>query len=324
MKDNNKESSCCDNNITNGIKKQEKKDILKKLQEKEQINKKVIESLKNLHEDKMAQKLEECASFVKISECSECGAHITGANFCRQRVCMVCAWRRQARFRVDMLKILEKIEKPEDSYRFLTFTVRNCEFEDLKKTIDEMLEAYRKMIRRKAWRDCINGYVRGMEVTYNEKQNTWHPHIHVIVLPKKFVSINEIRNLWKEILNLNYNPQVNIEKIKNRMAVAETLKYSLKYSFSDKQGEVNEKVLAEMMNALKNRRLIAFGGIFKTIKAALKIEDIDKQDLTDNEFESHDCKYCHGRITEEIYRFDVTGGIYKLYNPFEFLEGVER
>lgn len=317
-------SHCDNNNITYFGKKQEKKDILKKLQEKEQINKKVIQSLKNLHEDKIAQKLEECASFVKISECSECGAHITGANFCRQRVCMVCAWRRQARFRVDMMKILEKIDKPDDSYRFLTFTIRNCEFDDLKETIDEMLKGFGKIVQRKVWKDCIAGYVRGTEVTFNEKKNEWHPHIHVIILPKKFVSINAIRNLWKEIMKMNYNPQVHIEKIKNKMAVAETLKYSLKYSFSDKGGNVNEKVLLEMMDAFKNRRLIAFGGIFKTVKAALKIEDIDKQDLTDNDFENHDCKYCNGRITEEIYRFDVTGGIYKLYNPFEFLKGEEK
>lgn len=282
------------------------------------INASVIDALEQIDEHDTAKKLRDCATYVKITECPTCGAHITGANFCRQRTCMICAWRRQARFRVDMLRILDRLDKPDTAYRLITLTVRNCAYTDLGESLNDMLRGFSKLTQRAAWRKCVDGFVRGVEVTYNNEQRTWHPHIHIIALPKQYISIRKIRQLWIDIMHLDYNPQIDIRPITDKMAVAETLKYALKYNFT-KDGLIDPQVLKIMMSALRNRRLISFGGIFKSVKAALKIEDIDKQDLTDSDYDNHPCKYCNSHVQDAIYQFDVSGGIYRLYNPYDFM-----
>ena len=88
----------------------------------------------------------------------------------------------------------------------------------------------------KKFKESLQGYIKATEITYNSKDNTYHPHIHCIfqVRPSYF-SRDYIKKdgwieLWQKAMSLDYAPSVHVETIKNTTAnaVAEVAKYPTK------------------------------------------------------------------------------------------------
>lgn len=91
--------------------------------------------------------------------------------------------------------------------------------------------------------------------------------------------------------SLDYKPIVDVRKVKpnqrkakNEMdlrgAIVETAKYPTKPI--EKMGKTEEqklKVTDDLMKALKNKRQIGFGGLFKEIRKELQLEDVENGDL---------------------------------------------
>src|SRR5699024_4502293 len=107
-------------------------------------------------------------------------------------------------------------------YIFLTLTVKNCYGEDLKDTLDLMTGSFNKLNQRKPFKNAVKGYFRSLEVTYNEDENTYHPHFHLILAvnksyfsdTKSYLSQEDWTNLWKESLKVDYTPIVDVRRIK--------------------------------------------------------------------------------------------------------------
>lgn len=215
--------------------------------------------------------------------------HITGANFCKQRLCPVCNYRKST---LMWHKIHEIIKYFDNKYVFITLTVRNCKAEELSKTIDMLLESFHRIVNRRTWKKNFIGYVRGLEITYNSKENTFHPHIHILTMvtkdyfKKEYVDINEIRKWWTSSAKLDYFVQVNIEKVKNKeKAVAEVAKYAVKMSSVLENGISSKtlKATETIYQAIKSRRLIAVGGTIakKAKELKIKLEDDEEIQATD-------------------------------------------
>ena len=90
--------------------------------------------------------------------------------------------------------------------------------------------------------------------------------------------------LWRKCLNADYNPVVDVRKIKNvsdSKAVAEVSKYPVKDSdvlvYDD--WDLTVSTVAALDKALANRRLIAYGGILKDAKKELALADEENGDL---------------------------------------------
>lgn len=93
------------------------------------------------------------------------------------------------------------------------------------------------------------------------------------------------------VSSLDYKPIVDVRKVKpnqrkakNEMdlrgAIVETAKYPTKPI--EKMGKTEEqklKVTDDLMKALKNKRQIGFGGLFKEIRKELQLEDVENGDL---------------------------------------------
>lgn len=233
------------------------------------------------------------------------------ANFCKVRLCPACSSRRSLKIFGQVSKIMDYIEENHDfKYIFLTLTVRNCESEDLKDTLDLMLKAFNKMNQRKIFKQSIKGYFRSLEVTYNRETDTYHPHYHLILAVNKsyfddkrlYVSQNDWTDLWKDCLNIDYTPIVDVRKLRKNQGkeVAEVAKYTVKpddYLIKE-NGKINkektDKVVEILDNALHRRRLTAFGFIFKDVHKKLNLEDAENGDLvnTDNDEDlRNDLKY---------------------------------
>ena len=260
------------------------------------IIKKSINTEKQIMTERGFMSFVECGDFLLFARKHDNKLKLARANFCKSRVCNMCNWRRSLKLFGQVSQVIEAIKEKgiKVRYLFLTLTVKNCKSDKLTETINNLNAGFRLLVRNdkknKPTKIACNllGYMKAIEVTYNTKDDTYHPHIHCIlaVRPSYFKSGNymkheDVQLLWQKCLNIDYAPQVNIKAIKagnsTPKAIAELAKYPTKIATvlsvpTDKQ----EEVLYTLSSAIKGRRLITFGGLFKDIKAELNLIDVEK------------------------------------------------
>lgn len=260
------------------------------------IIKKSINTEKQIMTERGFMSFVECGDFLLFARKHDNKLKLARANFCKSRICNMCNWRRSLKLFGQVSQVIEAIKGKgiKVRYLFLTLTVKNCKSDKLTETINQLNAGFRLLVRNdkknKPTKIACNllGYMKAIEVTYNTKDDTYHPHIHCIlaVRPSYFKSGNymkyeDVQLLWQKCLHIDYAPQVNIKAIKagnsTPKAIAELAKYPTKIATvlsvpPDKQKEV----LYTLASAIKGRRLITFGGLFKDIKAELNLIDVEK------------------------------------------------
>lgn len=284
--------------------------ILQKTQIKKTANINVIKWLEENGHTKRAQNITECATQLGITNI-EGIARIVRANFCRERLCSVCAWRRQARFVTQTQPILNILSERGYEFIFVTLTIKNMEYSKLNYSIDRLMQGFNKLMKRRKITRAWRGVMRSVELTYNAEKDNFHPHIHLLVAVEKdyfynnekYITLDELSLIWKECINTPYIPSCDMRKVDNtERATLETFKYALKPS-------QHEKALSAFLYVLSGRRLISFSGVFAKIRTELKLADFETV-LTDDIPENKN-------ITFSLYKFDVNGGIYKFYNTYD-------
>lgn len=278
----------------------------------------------------------DCSTFLEFRLTTVNDLKLTNANFCKVRLCPMCSWRRSLKIFGQVSKVMDYVEENYNyRYIFLTLTVKNCYGEDLRDTLDLMTKAFNGMTRRKAFKQAIKGYFRSLEITYNNKENTYHPHFHMILAvdnsyftqSRIYLSQENWTSLWQSCLKVDYTPIVDVRRIKaddNQgfgKAVAETAKYTVKaddFLIRDEKGNIQENLTDEVVEtldyALHRKRLTSFGFIFKEIHKELNLDDSEDGDLTntDNEDLRED-------LTNIILRYQWNIGI-KNYVLVEVIE----
>ncbi|MGU9183728.1 protein rep, partial [Clostridium perfringens] len=244
---------------------------------------------------KKAYRVEECGTLLSFKIIDEDLKKLFKANFCKDRLCPMCTWRRSMKIFGQVSKVMDRaLEDKEYRFLFLTLTVRNCTGEELSNEIDRMFNSLKLLFQRKEVKKIVIGFFRGLEVTYNEEYDTYHPHFHIILMVNKsyfkksdkYLTQKDWTNLWKDCLKVDYTPIVNVKAFKTaskeqtRKSICEVAKYTVKdndYLFEDI--EMTDNTVAILNNALKSRRLIAFGKKFRKIHKELNLDDAEKGDL---------------------------------------------
>jgi plasmid rolling circle replication initiator protein Rep len=77
---------------------------------------------------------------------------LSHTKFCRVRHCPVCQWRRSLIWKAKAHKIFPQVVTDYRKYRwlFITLTVRNCQIWELRRTLDEMNKAFKRLTELKA------------------------------------------------------------------------------------------------------------------------------------------------------------------------------
>lgn len=264
---------------------------------------KLFERARNIDQavmsDSRMDSLKDCAAWLQFLEDSEGNRKLHKANFCRVRTCPMCNWRRSMKLFSQVSSITDAImsDKPDARFIFVTLTIKNVAGKDLPKTLDSMNQAFQYIAAKsrtfapaKAFKAQLMGYMKAVEINWNHKTNDFHPHIHCIfeVMPGYFDKLNyltnaEWRQLWADAMHLDYLPMTNVKVVKSTAnAVAEVSKYPVKIKglLESKETDRTAQALIDFTYAMKNRRLITFGGDFKTYKAQLKLDDVEDGDLT--------------------------------------------
>lgn len=303
------------------------KSTLENWKEKKDAAVRISEKMKKAKLMKRSKAMKECSTIL-IKRVCECGnTHIQTANLCRDRLCPICSWRLSIKRYANMLHIMDFVNSNSEqhyNYYFLTLTIRNCRITSLNETVKDMSSAWNRLLQRKLWKECICGFARSVEVTYNYDRKNFHPHFHIIVAVKEGTSIglNEIRKAWKEVLRIKYNPITDFRKIYHKKqtdknekditpAILETFKYSVKSKEVENMPLNAFRALAEQISSL---RLISFGGIFKEAKRilGLEFETITEEEIS---IRKDYCSRCGTQMQEVILRWAFDS---KTYDTFAF------
>lgn len=236
-----------------------------------------------------AERIFKCADTLIFGKCDN-KLKLKRANFCRVRLCPMCGWRRSLKTHAHMRRILEAAKPLQMRYLMITLTIKNVSAEELSGALDELLHAYKLLVQRTRIKTAWRGWYRGVEVTHNKQDDSFHPHIHSLVAvdksyfaSRKYIKQDELTELWKECLRADYTPIVDVRKTYGDSvhAVSEVAKYATKVGeivdFDD--WGMTVQTLETLDKALDKRRLIAFGGEFKRLHAELNLDDEEDGDL---------------------------------------------
>ncbi|WP_347229895.1 protein rep [Streptococcus thermophilus] len=213
------------------------------------------------------------------------------AYFCKNKLCPMCNWRRSMKYSYQTSRIVDEAIKqsPKGCFLFLTLTVKNVEGEALNSTISQLTKSFDRLFKRAKVQRNLLGYLRSVEVTHNENNKTYHPHIHVLMMvrpsyfqsKKDYITQKEWSDMWSNSLKVDYTPMIDIRTVKEtgkglRGAVLETAKYPMKPIKLDVE---NKQVVDDLYNGLYRKRQLGYGGLFKTIKKQLALDDAENGDL---------------------------------------------
>mgnify|MGYP000914915417 FL=1 len=273
-----------------------KEEILKKLEPK-QVTKETLIELGIPHfTEKTIERINNCATFLQsVSNFDRNRSKIVKANRCMNRFCPICM-ATKARKEAYMLLIILKFLSCAKGYEFifLTLTVPNVAGDELVRELDEQYLALKRLIQRKEFKAISNGFIRKTEITYNQKRNDFHPHIHMLIAVNKsyftekslYVSQHKWQEIWKKCKKDNSITQVNVKKA-NESSFKELAKYEAK-DF-DMLG-YSQEVFDVFYKALKGRKTLTFNGCFQEAKKMYKegkldeYKEVDKTEYVDTFF----------------------------------------
>lgn len=255
---------------------------------------KIADSFERLGYEKKAIRIRYCGDYLAFVRDLETGRKILeAANFCRERLCPMCQWRKSLKVFWQVSRVMDKVQEDHPRLRpiFLTLTLRNCSGADLAETVSAVFKGWNLLWKQRKMERIGAGWFRALEITYNRKEDTFHPHIHAIILVdqsyfkgKDYMQTVEWVQLWRTVLRLDYDPICDVRRVYNkagkRKAVAEVAKYTLKDTeFATNDKDLTDKLVKILSTALRGRRLFAFGGIMKDAAKALGVEELAEGDL---------------------------------------------
>lgn len=286
----------------------ELKELLERFKPKKSSSEYLADIYGDLGFSDKSSRVRDCGSLLEFAhEIDQNGAvsprgKLNKAYFCRDRLCPMCNWRRSFKIFGQVSKIMDNIE-PDFEYLFLTLTIPNVEPECLNLALNELLKAWHRFINYKAIRTAFKGFVRCLEITRNSQNGTYHPHFHIVVAVNKsyftsrdYIKRDDLLKLWQKATRDNSITQVDIRRARQKTpdkengsgslgsVVAELCKYAVKDNdyLIEEDFEQSKKIVSQLGSALKGRRLVAFGGVFKQVFEKLKFEDAESEtaDLT--------------------------------------------
>lgn len=143
----------------------------------------IIFKFYNVGFTKESEKIKQCGNFLEFALkenqiTKETKNKLAGANFCKNRFCPMCNWRRVRNITGQLKDAFSVIqEKQKIATIFLTLTVKNPDVKDLKSTIAKMNKSFNEMTRTKSFKNSVLGYLKSNIVISKRFYVTLHVSI---------------------------------------------------------------------------------------------------------------------------------------------------
>lgn len=230
------------------------------------------------------QLIKYCGDYLEFLATKSFDRHVLKtANFCKTRLCPTCAKRKSLRWIHALTLMIEHVNSTYDyDYLMLTLTAPNVKGDELKDELRRYARSFDNMFKRKKYKKVVKGFIRKLEITYNQKSDTYHPHYHVIIAVEKsyFKKEDYIKHAvwlkdWQRAMKDSSITQVDIRRIYEKKAtmhefnkrniqsgIVEVAKYTAK------SGDylISQDVFVSFYRALKWMNEFTFGGCFKEAK----------------------------------------------------------
>lgn len=217
-----------------------------------------------------------CSKWLEVAK-GENEYRVIRTQACKSRLCPWCAQRRSRRAYWSHCALAKKVEEMQPGTRWLlvTVTIRSIQLHQLYASIRHISSSWAKMLRKRFLGASWPGYIRSIEVTYNQDTGLWHPHIHAMIPAspsywgRNYISQAKLCEAWAKAAGLAYMPICDIRPIYSEGGIAEISKYATKPLV------VPPELLIDVDRQLLGLRLLSYGGICREAKKALSMPDPD-------------------------------------------------
>ena len=193
-------------------------------------------------------RVDNCGTLLEFGVTADKQYKLHKANFCKDRLCPMCSWRRTYKIFGQVSKIMNVIEN-DYKFIFLTLTVPNCYGWELSNLIDKMQKAFNYITyKNKKFKASVCGYFKALEVTHdvepvitkkmykkklnyykklglsvgdvNPNFNKYHPHFHCILavspsyFHKEYINHDEWLEIWRNAMHDSSITQVDVRLCK--------------------------------------------------------------------------------------------------------------
>lgn len=219
-------------------------------QDKKERSLKMANAFQEAGLEKKAARMCTCGNVLVFNK-EQSGIKLAYAQFCQVRLCPMCTWRRSLKIATQNKQIVEVAnERHRLRWIFLTLTIKNVEGHELKDTVKHLMASWNRFMGYKRIGDNNLGWFRGLEITRdkhkkiskkryknnpkyydsigvkagdeNPNYNTYHPHFHVLMavnptyFKKGYIKQSEWTSFWKQALQVDYVPIVDVRPVKAR------------------------------------------------------------------------------------------------------------
>lgn len=257
-----------------------------------------------------AARTRDCATFLQFNVYQSGERRLRTANFCKLRCCPMCIGRRARRSVWKLSQIMDMVEREHQAkFIFLTLTMRNVPGPELGTALGQLSKAWDRLMDQRQIKRSLHGWARFIEITRGDgiikADEGYHPHIHAIGAVDadyfsrasrqsgKYLNQSDLIDRWQKALRVDYRPSVQIETAKSKRkgggvesaslaAAKEASKYPIKdeeYIDPNLPEDRAIEIIRDYTEALRRRRLTAFGGWMKDAARALDAEDLEDGDL---------------------------------------------
>ena len=230
----------------------------------------IIEILEIIEEYRKTNEVDEIIDCIN-NELLFGAGEINYVTRCKRRVCPLC--RENKKFK-EYLKIKKKVNE-QNGIRYILMTFNGREISDLSKLskeVGENNEIVAKIIRKRSIQAIMLGYIKIVEISYNQYTGKLLPHIHLLLgvredFKKHWIRKKEIEKLektWKKWKGEEIKNAIDVKIVKDTENDIDTvLKYITIVGKKRimKLDDMEIQAFFEMINDRK--RLFTTSGIFK-------------------------------------------------------------
>lgn len=204
-------------------------------------------------DERLKARLNACGTNAWVETSASTGRARVRANKCGTRLCPACRACWSLRQQEKITLAASEIARPR--LKLATLTLRNSS-QPLPDCVASLWEAFRRLKNSRLWTKAVYGCIAIIETTYNEANDTWHPHLHLI-LDANFIPQADLSTKWKNCTK--GSPICDIRAIKDLSHVAA---YVSKYLTKPVRlpPTVPLARLNELYQTYRSKRLLRFTG----------------------------------------------------------------
>ena len=217
-------------------------------------------------------------TLLDIEKIKSCAVDLTIPNnskpitfYCGNRFCPTCSQIKAGKNADIVKRVLVKARENKKTLLYGTFTTKNVTATELTKEIEKINTAFTKTLTvPKKMKENIVGYIRKLEIKYNEARNDYNVHIHTALAVsnyyKNHITVKEFHDYFKKYLKDDDIIEPNIQKIgKTDKDIIKVANYISKEDLIQNL-LFNDEVSDNIYNAVKNKRILEFCLDFRKLK----------------------------------------------------------